>query len=192
MHAVVRSGLFFGLMVVLLAPLVEIQAVTAVVGPKANDSDPADAAVLIGRPAPAFSLPSLDPANDSVQLRDHRGKVVYLDFWSSWCAPCRRAMPYLDELRSRFSREDFEVVGINVDPSIEDARRFLEQVPVSYPVASDPEGRIADRFGIAALPALVVIDRSGTVRATLRGGAVEERGELRAKLTSLIGEREVQ
>lgn len=189
MHAVVRSGLFLGLVLALLAPLSLTQAVTAAVGPQRNDPITAD---LIGQPAPEFSLPSLDPANDPVQLREHRGKVVYLDFWSSWCAPCRRAMPYLDELRSRFSREDFEVVGINVDPSIEDARRFLEQVPVSYPVASDPEGRIADRFGIAVLPALVVIDRSGTVRATLRGGAVEERGELRAKLTSLIGEREVQ
>ncbi|HEX7035574.1 MAG TPA: TlpA disulfide reductase family protein [Pseudomonadales bacterium] len=179
-------------MLVLLAPLSRTQAVTAVVGPQGNDPNTAGSADLIGRPAPEFSLPSLDPANDPVQLREHRGKVVYLDFWSSWCAPCRRAMPYLDELRSRFSREDFEVVGINVDPIVEDARRFLEQVPVSYPVASDPEGRVADRFGIAVLPAVVVVDRSGTVRAMLRGAAVEEQGELRAKLTKLIGEREVQ
>src|SRR5690606_574462 len=118
MHAVVRSGLFLGLVLALLAPLSLTQAVTAAVGPQRNDPITAD---LIGQPAPEFSLPSLDPANDPVQLREHRGKVVYLDFWSSWCAPCRRAMPYLDELRSRFSREDFEVVGINVDPSIEDA-----------------------------------------------------------------------
>lgn len=192
MHAVVRSGLFFGLVLVLLAPLSRTQAVTAGVGPQGNDPITTGSADLIGQPAPEFLLPSLDPTNDPVQLRDHRGKVVYLDFWSSWCAPCRRAMPYLDELRSRFSREDFEVVGINVDPIIEDARRFLEQVPVSYPVASDPEGRIADRFGIAVLPAVVVIDRSGTVRAMLRGGAVEERDGLRERLTKLIGEREVQ
>lgn len=215
MHAVVRSGLNVGLVLVVLALLGETQAVTAVVGQDASvDSLPDQATQsmtvggagiadmtaivgkaapdIVGKAAPDFSLPSLRPGHDPVQLSDHRGKVVYLDFWSSWCGPCREGMPRLDRLRQQFSRTDFEVVGVNVDPLPAEGRQFLEQVPVSYPIAADPTGRAARRFGVTVLPALVVIDRQGVVRRTVRGSAVKAGSRVEAAVMELIEEREVQ
>src|SRR4029453_4943334 len=76
---------------------------------------PVDApAVEVGQVAPALTVPSID-ARQMISLSDYRGKVVYLDFWSSWCTPCRRAMPELSSLRDQLSRDDFEVVAVNVD-----------------------------------------------------------------------------
>lgn len=177
MHAVIRKGPLLGLVVLLLAPMGATWAVTA----------------GVGRPAPDVEMSALRPGAESIDLADHRGKVVYLDFWSSWCAPCRRAMPQLDALRREFPREDFEVIGVNVDPEAADARRFLESTPVRYPLASDPDGSVAARFGVVALPALVVIDRRGVVRRAMTGADVEAYDELRSTLEYLIRNRgEVQ
>jgi thiol-disulfide isomerase/thioredoxin len=181
MHAVARNGSLLGLVLLLFALPGHTGAVTAAVGQ-----------VAVGEQAPELSLPSLHPGNDPVRLADYRGKVVYLDFWSSWCGPCRRAMPHLDTLRQEFSRNDFEVVGVNVDPVAGDGRRFLEQVPVSYPIAMDAAGHAARQFGVNVLPALFVIDRDGVVRGAIRGGGVEDRDDLRATLAKLIDAQEVQ
>ena len=178
MHAVACNGVLSGLVLLLLGPLGQAWAVTAEVGAE--------------RPAPDFELASLRPDKDPVRLSDYRGKVVYLDFWSSWCAPCRRAMPHLESLRQAYSRADFEVIGVNTDLLADDAREFLEHVPVSYPIARDPGGRAARRFGVEALPALLVIDRSGVVRRAFRGSAVEAHDELKATVANLVEEREVQ
>lgn len=198
MHAVIRGGLVIGLVLALLAPSGNARVVAAEVGPQHDTADRLDATDspgadrLVGRPAPDLVLPSLRPGNDPITLADHRGKVVFLDFWSSWCAPCRRAMPHLDALRRQFSRDDLEVVGVNVDPLADDALRFLEQVPVSYPIASDPTAAAAGRFGVSVLPALVVVDRAGVVRDAMVGDVIDARDELRATLAELIEEREVQ
>ena len=174
MHALARNGPLLGLIVTLLAPLSSVWAVTAVVG----------------LPAPDLSLPSIHveaPADDDlIRLAEYRGKVVYLDFWSSWCAPCRRAMPGLDALRSSFSRSDFEIISVNVDAVVADARRFLRQVPVRHPVAVDGGGAVAARYGVAAVPAGFLIDRDGVVREAILGTRVEDHASLRAKLERLI------
>ena len=196
MHAVTRHSSILGLVFMLLVPLGSAGSVTAVVSPagtasRADDQSPRPHAA-VGEPAPELVLPSLRQGNDPVRLSDYRGKVVYLDFWSSWCAPCRRAMPQLDALRQEYSRKDFEVVGVNVDTIAADARRFLERVPVSYPIAADPAGHTARRFGVDTLPALVVIDGRGVIRDVLRGSATEARDDLEAALVELIEQREVQ
>jgi thiol-disulfide isomerase/thioredoxin len=127
-------------------------------------------AVEVGQVAPELTIPSLDPPH-VISLSDYRGRVVYLDFWSSWCAPCRRTMPELSALRDRLPRDDFEVVAVNVDPANDDARRFLAQVPVSYPVGLDATARSATAFGVATLPAAFLIDREGIVQHVYRGDA---------------------
>lgn len=169
MHAVARCGPLVGLVLWLLAPLGTVWAVTAVVGHQ----------------APEFSLPSLHAGHGSVDLSQYHGKVVYLDFWSAWCAPCRRTMPVLDALRREFPRTDFEVIGVNVDPEAADGRRFLDQTAVSYPVVADPAGRVAGRFGVTVLPAGVLIDRQGVVRSAHHGDPLEP-GRLRARLLDLM------
>ena len=126
-------------------------------------------AVEVGQSAPALTLASVDARQVPITLSDYLGKVVYLDFWSSWCAPCRRMMPELSALRDHLPRDRFEVVAVNVDPVIEDARRFLAQTPVSYPVVVDPTARSAATFGVTTFPAAFLIDREGMVEEVYRG-----------------------
>lgn len=144
-------------------------------------------AVEVGQAAPPFALPSVRADGAPIRLADYRGKVVYLDFWSSWCAPCRRAMPELARLRSEWPREKFEVLALNLDTRRRDALRFLEQVPVGYPSALDVGGVTARRYGVAALPAAFIIDGGGKVRHVLKGQEAEDFAFIREILASLAG-----
>ena len=126
-------------------------------------------AVEVGEVAPAFTIASIDPLDPPITLSDYSGKVVYLDFWSSWCAPCRRVMPHLSALRDDLPRDRFEVVAVNVDAVDNDARRFLAQVKVDYPIGTDPTARSAASFGVATLPAAFLIDSDGVVQHIYRG-----------------------
>jgi thiol-disulfide isomerase/thioredoxin len=128
-------------------------------------------AVEVGQAAPELTLASIRPHTDPIELSSFRGKVVYLDFWSSWCAPCRRAIPDLSALRNDLFTVGFEVVAVNVDTYTEDARRFLAQTPVSYPIAVDATAHSAATFGVSTLPAAYLIDREGMVRRVYRGAA---------------------
>ena len=126
----------------------------------------------VGDLAPDFSLPSLKTTSettDTIALSAYRGKVVFVDFWDSWCAPCRRAMPELARLRASLSTEDFEVIGVNLDIDPADGRRFLTSVPVAYPVVSDPTTAVARAFDLAVLPSSFILDRSGRVAFAHQG-----------------------
>ncbi len=193
MHAVARSGPMIGLVLLLFAPFGSARAVPATTTTSTAPAMPVATAsvMVVGQPAPEVSFTSLHAPQDSLHLADYRGRVVYLDFWSAWCAPCRRSMPDLDALRRAYARDEFEVVGVNVDAVAADARRFLRQVPVSYPVVADSGGVIAGRFGVEVLPALVVIDAAGVVREALTGAEVEG-AALRARLEQLIEEQGVR
>lgn len=176
MHAVARYGPLVGLVVLLLAPLNSSWAVTAGVGE------------ILGDRAPPIHLPSIDSDDDPIQLADYRGRIVFLDFWSSWCGPCRRAMPHLDALRQALPRAEFEVIAVNVDPLIEDGRRYLRKSPVSYPVAVDPAGEVVRRYGVDVLPAWFVIDGRGVVRRAEQGKAAEDLAGLMKLFEQLVEE----
>ena len=98
------------------------------------------APVSVGQQAPAIDLPLLPAGPENIQLADLRGKVVYVDFWASWCGPCRVSFPLLEKIRTELGPRGFEVLAVNVDEFEEDARKFLLELPVSYPVAYDPQG----------------------------------------------------
>ncbi len=144
------------------------------------------AALEPGAVAPAFSLPSLATPAERVALADHGGKVLYIDFWSAWCAPCRDAMPALAALREAYPRERFEVIGINVDPVPEAARRVLEEVGAHYPTASDASAESATMYGVEALPAAFVVGADGIVRHVQRGPLVKDINVVKAALTALV------
>jgi peroxiredoxin len=143
-----------------------------------------DTKVAMGQAAPTFSLPALD-GGKPISLASHRGDVVYLDFWASWCPPCVTSLPLLDDLRQEFGPRGFQVVAINVDRDTDKARRFLEKRPVGYRSASDPDGVLPERFGIETMPTSFLIDRDGVVRHVHAGFRKSDIEGLRAQIRDL-------
>ncbi len=146
-------------------------------------------AVQEGQGAPAFDLPLLSAGRPgSLSLTSLSGKVVYLDFWASWCGPCRVSFPQLEQLRLELGPRGFEVLAVNVDEFEPDALRFLEQVPVSYPVVRDAAGATPAAYGILGMPTAYLIDRAGTVRLVHQGYRKSDGAALRDAIIKLLGE----
>lgn len=98
-----------------------------------------------------------------LDLKDHRGKVVYLDFWASWCKPCRESFPWMNELLTKYPAEDFTVITINLDAETEAMHRFLDKVPANFDIYHDPSGRLAEQFQIEGMPTSYLISPTGEV-----------------------------
>lgn len=113
-------------------------------------------------PAPDFELPLR--AGGTVKLAGLRGKVVMLNFWASWCGPCRQEFPILDEMYRKYQPMGFTLVGVNVESETKDAERFLAATPVSFPVAFDRENSVSGKYGVSAMPTTLLVDRKGNVR----------------------------
>ncbi len=112
--------------------------------------------------APDFTLKSRDGKN--VRLSDLRGQVVLLNFWASWCGPCRQEMPVLDAMHKKYGNLGFAVLGVNLDAKSEKAVKYLKDTPVNFTVLYDPKGKVSGQYGVQAMPSTVIIDRDGYVR----------------------------
>jgi len=137
-----------------------------------------------GDAAPGFSAPGL--SGGTVSLAEHRGKVVMVDFWASWCGPCAQSLPALDALRKEFPATDFQVIAVNVDAESAKAEAFLGRRPVGYPSALDPEGLIPTRFGLQTMPTSYLIDRNGFVRHIHEGFRPKDIAVLRKQIQALV------
>ena len=142
----------------------------------------------VGNNAPDFSLPSLQGAakKDGVMMRDFRGKVVYLDFWASWCGPCRKSMPVLEEIRAKYKDQGFEVVAVNVDEATDDAVRFLQKYPVSYPILLDPKGKTPAQYKVEGMPTAYIVDKAGVIRYVHSGFQNHDREKIEATVKKLL------
>lgn len=137
----------------------------------------------------AVAIVSGTPAlADGLDLSAYRGKVVYLDFWASWCTPCRRSFPWLDELVRQFGKYNLVVIGVNVDQSNELARKFLDDTPADFPIVYDPQGTIATTYKIIGMPSAVLIDRTGQVRFQHVGFSDITRDEYENDVRQLLAE----
>jgi cytochrome c biogenesis protein CcmG/thiol:disulfide interchange protein DsbE len=116
---------------------------------------------MAGETAPSFALPT---DAGIVKLADLKGKVVYLDFWASWCPPCRKSFPWMNEMQQRYGRQGFAVVAVDVDKTRDLASKFLHEVPADFIVAYDPEGGVADSYQVQGMPSSFIIDRNGQIR----------------------------
>jgi thiol-disulfide isomerase/thioredoxin len=142
-------------------------------------------AVETGQRAPAIKGKRLDGQGE-LSLEASKGKVVYLDFWASWCKPCALSLPALDGFRKEFPAKDFVVLAVNVDRDPAMARAFLSRRPVGYPSLFDPEGAFPTRYGVETMPTSFLIDRQGVIRRVHRGFRKEDVPELRAAIQELV------
>jgi cytochrome c biogenesis protein CcmG/thiol:disulfide interchange protein DsbE len=134
-----------------------------------------ESALESGEPEQAseFTLPTLD-GDAERSLADYRGQVVVLNFWASWCPPCRDESPLLESWQRRIARRGGLVLGVDVQDLTGDAQDFIEKYDLSYPMLKDRDGEVMAEYGVAQLPETFVIDRDGSVTA-VRRGAVDEK-----------------
>ena len=142
-------------------------------------------AVSEGETAPEFSLPTLG-GGPTRSLADSHGKVRYLDFWASWCAPCRVSIPAMVDLQAELGGEDFEILAVNVDKRPEDALRFLERYPVNYANLSDPVGAVAATYALPGMPTSFVVDRDGRITLMHAGFRRGDMEAIRAHILKLL------
>jgi peroxiredoxin len=147
--------------------------------------DAAHAPVAPGRPAPEFSLPGQD--GRTISLADQKGKVVLVDFWASWCAPCRHSFPALNELFTDFRSRGFTVIAVNLDERRQDADAFLSTRPHELDVAFDPAGTTAKAFDLQGMPTSFLIGRDGTVRFVHMGYDDRTLAAYRREIDQLLG-----
>jgi thiol-disulfide isomerase/thioredoxin len=138
------------------------------------------------RPAAPLQLP--DAQGKPIDLASLRGKVVYLDFWASWCVPCRQSFPFMNKLKQQHEAEGLVVLAVNVDAEGKDAADFLAHYPASFSVVYDPAGKAPAAWGVAGMPTSFLIDRQGKVRASHLGFRAADTVKIEAELAPLLKE----
>jgi peroxiredoxin len=120
-----------------------------------------------GSPAPDFTLKALDGPN--LRLREQRGKVVMINFWATWCGPCREEMPQLKRLHDKYQAAGFTLLGVNVDEDPRQASALAQKLALGFPVLFDADKQVSKTYDLSAMPSTVLIDRDGKVRFVHRG-----------------------
>lgn len=132
--------------------------------------------------APGDTPPAL-PENI---LATHKGKAIYVDFWASWCGPCKQSFPWMNAMQDKYAAKGLQVIAVNVDAKRADADRFLAKTPATFQVAYDPTGDSAKRYAVKAMPTSLLIDRSGRVSYVHAGFRDADRAELEAKINDAL------
>ena len=122
---------------------------------------------LEGRAAPDFVLKSA--SGENLRLSEYRGDVVLINFWATWCGPCRQEMPLLDELYGRYQRVGFNLLGVNIDDDSRRAMQMVQELDVSFPVLFDESKEVSKLYEVEAMPVTILVDREGTVRHVHHG-----------------------
>ena len=125
------------------------------------------ASSLEGQAAPDFVLKS--SGGENLRLSEYRGDVVMINFWATWCGPCRQEMPLLDDLYSRYERVGFTLLGVNIDDDSRRAMKMIDELGVSFPVLFDESKEVSKLYAVSAMPVTILIDREGTVRHVHHG-----------------------
>lgn len=147
---------------------------------------PAAAAGPASGPAPAFTLEAR--GGSKISLAQYKGQVVMLNFWASWCGPCRQEMPLLENIYKKYSKMGFTLIGVNVEPDSKAAEGFLQQTPVSFPVIYDKDSTVSKAYDVAGMPSTVIIDRKGNIRVLHRGYKAGDENEYLDSIRNLVRE----
>jgi len=139
-----------------------------------------------GSPAPQFTLAAR--SGEDVSLAQYKGQVVMLNFWASWCGPCRQEMPLLESIYKKYGKMGFTLLGVNVEPDSQAANEWLKQTPVSFPILYDKDSKVSKLYDVAGMPSTVIIDRSGKLRMLHRGYKPGDENEYLDSIRTLIRE----
>jgi peroxiredoxin len=149
-------------------------------------SGPVRAGSGVQTPAPDFELPTR--GGSSVGLSQLRGQVVMINFWASWCGPCRQEFPILDAMYRKYRPMGFTLLAINVESDAADAERFLAATPVSFPIAWDAANKVSGAYGVSAMPTTLIVDRKGQVRWVHRAYKPGDENEYLDQVRSMLRE----
>lgn len=136
---------------------------------------------------------TLTGVQGDVSLAQYRGKVVYLDFWASWCGPCRQSFPWMDRMATRYGPDGLVVIAINLDKERALADQFLSEQQTRFPIAFDPRGEVAERYDVQVMPSSYLIDRHGEIKLRHRGFQSDKADLLESEIRALLqqpGERQ--
>jgi peroxiredoxin len=136
--------------------------------------------------APDFSLPS--NSGKAMKLSEQRGNVVMLNFWASWCGPCRQEMPLLDAMSQRYSAAGFVLLGIDVEEDNTDAKKIIKDLKISYPVLFDTENKVSKLYSVQTMPTTVMVDKKGQIRYINRGYKPGDENKYRDQIRELMKE----
>jgi cytochrome c biogenesis protein CcmG/thiol:disulfide interchange protein DsbE len=139
-----------------------------------------------GSTAPVFELPG---NSEVIKLSHYRGKVVYLDFWASWCAPCKQSFPWMNQIQAKFGSQGLQIIGINLDEKNEDARQFLAAHETIFLIAFDPKATTARAYHIKGMPSSVLIDPDGKVIFEHAGFRNEDKADLENRIQAILKEK---
>lgn len=137
--------------------------------------------------APDFALPRDN--GEVVSLSEFRGQVVMINFWASWCGPCRQEMPLLEKIHQRYEPLGFTLLGVNVEENSSDAKAFLEDRPVTFPILFDPHNGVSKLYDVVAMPSTVLIDRQGNVRYLHHGFKPGYENDYQDQIRALVREQ---
>jgi cytochrome c biogenesis protein CcmG/thiol:disulfide interchange protein DsbE len=127
--------------------------------------------------------------DDPLDLAALKGKVVYVDFWASWCEPCRQSFPWMSDMQREFAKEGLVVIAVNVDHERADAEQFLRKYVPEFKISYDPDGVVAERFHVKGMPTSFLIDRAGKIQSQHAGFRPKDRVPLEQQIRSLLAVR---
>ena len=133
------------------------------------------------------AMPMVGSTADTLNLGDHQGKVVVLDFWASWCVPCRRSFPWMNEMQNKYADEGLVIIAVNLDNQVSEAEAFLQRYPAEFSIYYDHERQLARQYGVEAMPSSFLIGRDGTVVERHLGFKSGDTDDYEAAIVALLG-----
>jgi len=134
-------------------------------------------------------LSQADTLSDfETQLAQYKGKVVYVDFWASWCVPCRKSFPWMNDMQKQYADEDFTILSVNLDAQQSLAKDFLTEVKANFPVFYDPKGKVAKAFKLKGMPSSFIVNKAGEIVSAHVGFTESKKAKYQTEIEDLLKE----
>ena len=128
----------------------------------------------------------------TLDLSRYQGQAIYVDFWASWCIPCKRSFPWMESMHEKYHDKGLQIIAVNLDENPADADRFLQKFPVSFTIIRDPEGKLAQRFDIQGMPTALLFDASGKLVDRHIGFRGNEKANYEAAIVGVLPQQDKQ